>query len=132
MERCKEQVPLTSEHGGTVVFGQDLDRGTNPLDNGRADEHTFERAAGKVAHGERGFERLPLAAVAVPANREVEYPERLLVGPPVDDLTSAENESGARRERWETVAKLLGQGLSELGGVEQLVDRGRLAPRHHE
>src|SRR5690242_11843014 len=112
MERREEQVSLTTEYRCSVVLGEHLDRRADPLDHGRPNEDASERAARELTHGKCGFERLALAAVAVPAHRDVEHPKRLLVGATVDDFLGAENEPGAGRERRETVTKLVGERLS--------------------
>src|SRR4051794_17214251 len=103
METREPDRALTAEDGNAVVLREHFNGVARTLDDRRANEDARERPARKVADVERGFERLPLAPVAVAPHGDVEQVERMLIGPAVDDLVRAHDQSRAGRERGQPI-----------------------------
>jgi len=70
---------------------------------------------------------VPLAAVGIASDREVDGPENGLVRSPVEDLGGQEDQTGAGPEDGQAGGETLPQGFEEPGRPEQPADGGRLA-----
>src|SRR5215211_5032233 len=110
---------LSEEDGNVVVRREHLDRVTHALDAPGADEHTGERRAAESADLERRLERIALAAVAVAADRDVDAPERLLVGTAVEHLTRQQDHPCARSEHGHPVVQTRAERVAQARGVEE-------------
>ena len=106
--------------------------GPDALDDRRPDEHRMERPAVETVDVEVGLERVALASVAVSPHRQVDRPERALVGAAVERLGGEQDHPRARAEHRQTAGEARREGVEQTGRLEQQRHGGRFTARHHE
>src|SRR4051794_16263495 len=97
MEGGDEHPTLAAQHGSVVRpdGGQHLDRRTDPLHRRRPDEHGVDRAAVDPVHHQVGLEAVELATERIPADADVDHPERPLVGPAIHHVAGQQDHARA-------------------------------------
>src|SRR5262249_40125187 len=131
MEGGDQDRALARHHALATMVRDGRDRRAEAPDPGRPDEDHLERTLprAQVALPHR-LERLFLAAVRFALGRDVDESERELAG--VLHFAREQDEAGARPEdRLARAVELLERG-NELPRVEELEQRGALAPGHDE
>ena len=123
---------LAAEHRMALDGSLDDDTGSRALDDRRADEHRVERSAVDPVDVEVGLERVALTPVAVAPHRDVDRPERALVGAAVECFGGEQDHPRARPEHRQAVGEARREGVEETGRLEQQRHRRRFAARHHE
>src|SRR5438105_14663683 len=99
MEGADRDRPLAGRHGFTGrESGEHLDAVADALDPRGPDEHTREGSTGQAGDFKWSLERVPLAAVGIAPDGEVDSAEYGLVGAPVEDLGGEQDQPGAGAE----------------------------------
>ncbi len=125
---------MAQQYRDAGVLGQDFDVGSDPRDLRSADEHTVEPLGSDAQprHVEIGLETVELASVTVALHRDVDRPERPLVGSAVEHFGCEQDHAGTGSERRHALGETGGQRVEQLAGGEQPRHRRRLATGHHE
>ena len=127
VERSREKAPLESGDWGPVGQAcQDLDAGSDLLDDRGADEDSAKRAAVEARHRQIGLEAIDLPAEGVPPNRDVHGLQGGNTG--VVESLGQDDHPCAGAPHGESVGGHVSQGVEQAGASHQLRDGRALAP----
>src|SRR5438477_3991648 len=131
MKRRHPDLTRPAQHRIIADASHHVDRGTDPLDSRRPDEHRVEGVVETIDR-EIGLERIDLSTVGIAPHVDVDGRKRTLVRASVEYGGGQQDHARAGAEHRQPVVEPLLDRLEQAVGLEQLGYGRRLAARHHQ